>query len=355
LQVCSYANPSQSAAISASLDRIPGIARIERIELPPLTRVEHLLATKARARFRQIVPAVDWVYLHSVWDPIIKAAGDVSHDCGKPYFLLPHGMLDPWSLAQKRWKKKIALATGYRQLLNRATAIQLLNADEMDLIRPLQLRSPSVVIPNGVFEEELLLADGAPTFLQLYPAVRATPFILFLGRLHQKKGLDLLADAFAIIAKQDAQVQLVVAGPEGNASADFDRRITTAGLRDRVHRVGAIYGDAKLAALKAATCFCLPSRQEGFSLAVTEALAMGVPVVITPGVHFPEVALAGAGEVVALEPQAVAAGLLKILSDPDERQRMSEAGKELVKSHYTWPRIAELSIKAYARLVGPAA
>jgi len=80
---------------------------------------------------------------------------------------------------------------------------------------------------------------------------------------------------------------------------------------------------------------------------------MGVPLVITPDVHFPEVGLAGAGEVVALQPQAVAAALLRILSNADQRQRMSDAGRELVASRYTWPHLAEQSVKAYERLVGP--
>jgi glycosyltransferase involved in cell wall biosynthesis len=152
------------------------------------------------------------------------------------------------------------------------------------------------------------------------------------------------------VAKEDKTIQLVVAGPEDGAKADFEQRIAAAGLADRVHLVGPLYGEAKLAAYVDAACFCLPSRQEGFSVAVTEALGLGVPVVITPAVHFPEVQRAGAGEVVDLNSEAVAAALRRIISDPGVRQRMGDAGREMVAAKYTWLKIAEQSLAAFSRL-----
>ncbi|MRB31396.1 glycosyltransferase, partial [Bacillus thuringiensis] len=92
--------------------------------------------------------------------------------------------------------------------------------------------------------------------------------------------------------------------------------------------------------------FCLPSRQEGFSVAITEALACGVPVAITDACHFPEVGEAGAGIVSPLDPMAVAAALERILEDPDRAARMGAAGAKLVRDNYTWPRIAAQTIAA---------
>jgi glycosyltransferase involved in cell wall biosynthesis len=345
--LCCYQAPGKSAAIVASFRRVPGFDQIQQITMPPAGRIERILASSARATLRRAIADTDLVYLHGVWDPILKAAGDVSISLGKHYFVMPHGMLDPWSLNQKRFKKKLALLLGYRRVLDRATALHVLNSDEGDLIRPLHLSAPSVVIPNGIFEEELTLPPDAQSFQAFFPQLRDRPFILFLSRLHTKKGLDVLADAFAIVAKQHDQVQLVVAGPNGDATADFDARIARAGITHRVHRIGPIYGDTKLAAYRAATCFCLPSLQEGFSLAVTEALAVGLPVVITPGVHFPEVATAGAGEVVDRNADAVAASLLKIIRDPSLRQQMSDAGRRLISTQYTWRHIAQQTIDAF--------
>ncbi len=171
--------------------------------------------------------------------------------------------------------------------------------------------------------------------------------MLFLSRLHYKKGLDILADAFRRVAPLFPDVDLVVAGPDGGAEDEFRGRIRQYGLEERVHMTGGLYGPAKIAALKRAACFCLPSRQEGFSVAITEALACGVPVAITDACHFPEVGEAGAGIVSPLDPMAVAAALERILEDPDRAARMGAAGAKLVRDNYTWPRIAVQTIAAY--------
>jgi glycosyltransferase involved in cell wall biosynthesis len=258
-------------------------------------------------------------------------------------------MLDPWSLAQKRLKKKLALAFGYRAVLDNASALHLLNDDEQTLIRPLRLRAPQVVIPNGVFLEEFEPLPRAGSFTARLPRLGGHRFILFLSRLHYKKGLDYLADAFARLCQTDRETHLVVAGPDGGAGGDFERRVSLSGLTDRVHLVGPLYGEAKLAALVDAACFCLPSRQEGFSLAVLEALACRLPVVLSRDCHFPEVAAAGAGEVVGLEARAVADALGRVLRDDRARRRMGAAGRDLVESRFTWPRVAQSCMAAYAR------
>ncbi|RRY20158.1 glycosyltransferase, partial [Brucella anthropi] len=136
-------------------------------------------------------------------------------------------------------------------------------------------------------------------------------------------------------------------GPDGGVEDEFRERIRQYGLEARVHMTGGLYGSAKIAALKQSACFCLPSRQEGFSVAITEALACGVPVAITDACHFPEVAEAGAGVVCALDPMAVASALEQILEDPDRAKRMGAAGARLVRANYTWPRIALQTIAAY--------
>src|SRR5690606_27821051 len=113
---------------------------------------------------------------------------------------------------------------------------------------------------------------------------------------------------------------------------DFRRRVAAAGLSDRVHPVGPIYGAAKYEALVDAACFCLPSRQEGFSIAILEALASRLPVIISDQCHFPEVAESGAGVVCPLEATAVANALLRVLRlTPEERRAMGDAGRRLVE------------------------
>ncbi len=97
----------------------------------------------------------DVVHLHGVWDSILRVAGVSARRQGKPYFILLNGMLDPWSLAQSKWKKKAAMFLGYRAMLRGAGALHLGNADEKELIAPLKLGTPGALIPNGVFIEEI--------------------------------------------------------------------------------------------------------------------------------------------------------------------------------------------------------
>ncbi|MCA9300139.1 MAG: glycosyltransferase, partial [Phycisphaerales bacterium] len=253
---------------------------------------------------------------------------------GVPYVIRPAGMLDPWCLAQKAWKKRLALALGYRSMLDHASFIHALNEDEKRLIEPLGFRCPVRVISNGIFASEVADLPMAGTFRAAHDL---GPFVLFLSRLHFKKGLDLLAEAWAQVETDHV---LVVAGPDEGAQADFEARVDRLGIRDRVRMVGPLYGRDKFAALVDATCFCLPSRQEGFSLAITEALATGTPCVITEGCHFPEVQEAGAGVVCPLDAGAVGAALSEVLADATWRASMGEAARDLVLSRYTWPTIA---------------
>jgi glycosyltransferase involved in cell wall biosynthesis len=140
-------------------------------------------------------------------------------------------------------------------------------------------------------------------------------------------------------------------GVDDGAEEDFRRRIRQSGLEDRVHMVGPLHGAAKWEAMRDATCFTLPSRQEGFSIAITEALACGVPVVITPGCHFGEVAEAGAGFVVEPGDEAICDAFEKLFRDPELRDRTSHAARELVRTRFSSYVMAERVIEAYARAI----
>jgi glycosyltransferase involved in cell wall biosynthesis len=256
-------------------------------------------------------------------------------------------MLDPWSLAQKRWKKRLALALGYKAMLNRAAVLHLLNADERRLIAPLGLRAPMQVLANGIFLEEIDPIPSRDAFALNYPQLAGRDYIVFIGRLHQKKGLDYLADAFRLVSAQLPHAKLVVAGPDDGARTDFEQRIDNAKLTDRVIMTGPLYGARKWMALAGAACFCLPSRQEGFSIAILEALACRIPVVVSEACHFGEVVSAGAGTETPLDPQRIAEAICRYLRDPERRQSAGIAGRRLVEEQYTWPKIAERSVDLY--------
>jgi glycosyltransferase involved in cell wall biosynthesis len=293
------------------------------------------------------VPRADVVHIHGVWDPIVRVTSEICRRYNTPYVIRPCGMLDPWALNQRPLKKRLAMKLAYRAMIDGAMFLHVLNADEFRLVKLLAFHSPMETIPNGVFPEELDKTVAPGTFRRLRPELGDAPYVLFLSRLHYKKGLDYLIDAFAQVAAQRPDVRLVVAGPDGGERKPFEARVKALGLVPRVHVVGPLYGAAKYAALSEAACFCLPSRQEGFSLAITEALGMGVPAVISTECHFPEVATTHAGHITPLDAGAIAAALLDVLAEPARRGEMGRAGARMVREHYTWPKIARRAVDCY--------
>ena len=348
VHIVSYADAEAEPRIRRALLDVPGILDVERHLLPEPGRSERILALATRRPLTEIIAGADAVHLHGVWEPILRQAANVARSAGIPYCVRLAGMLDPWSLQQKYWKKRIALALGYRRMLDEAAFIHVLNDDEARLLAPLNLRAPTRTIPNGIFLDEIEPLPPKGSFSNQHSALAGRRFVLFLSRLHTKKGLDYLVDAYARLAPQWPDVDLVIAGPDDGAEASLRSAIATHGLGKRVHLVGGLYGREKLEALCDAACFCLPSRQEGFSVAITEALACGAPVVISKECHFPEVAAVGAGMVVDLNAEAVASALSAILADAETAEAMRAAGRALVRQRFTWPVIADMTLNAYA-------
>lgn len=289
----------------------------------------------------------DFLHLHGVWEPILLRCAKTARRLGVPYTVTPHGMLDPWALSQKRLKKRIALALAFRGMLNRASFLHMLNADERRLAEPVGIRAPMRVIPNGIFLEELEPLPSPGTFRTAHPELGDRPFVLFLSRLHHKKGPDVLAAAFSDLARRRDDVTLVVIGPDEGSRPMLEAAIRKQGVADRVFLLGPVYGPDKYAAVVDAAVFCLPSRQEGFSIAITEALACRCPVVVTEACHFPEVAEVDAGRVVPLDAVKVADGLAEVLADPESAASMGRRGRAMVAERFTWPKVAEAMLEAY--------
>jgi glycosyltransferase involved in cell wall biosynthesis len=346
-QIVSYQFPEADGRIASALAAIPHIADVQLEYLPPLTRPERFLARGARRRINPIVKEFDLIHLHGVWDPLIYAAASVTTAQGRPFVLTLHGMLHPWALKQRAWKKRVALAFGYRRMLNRARFLHLGNSEERRLTADLHLTPPTRIIPNGVFLEEFDPLPDRGAFRAAHPEFSDARLILFLGRLHYMKGLDFLADAFAIVGRSMPDAHLVVVGPDAGARASFEGQIARLGIADRVHMLGPLYASQKIAALRDCDCFCLPSRREGFSMAVTEALACEAPVVISTDCHFPEVRDAGAGIITDLNAPAIAAAIEAILRDPQMARRMGQAARALIISRFTWPTVARQMIEGY--------
>jgi glycosyltransferase involved in cell wall biosynthesis len=327
-------------------NRQHGFERVTQHLLPFITWRERVLGNDALVCARGLVPQVDAIHIHGIWEPQLIHTAAIARKLDKPYLVLLHGMLLPWSMRRGVWKKRFVLTIGTKKMLNRGI-LQFGSGDEELAARRLGFTNPGVIIPNGTSPEEMADLPLLGTIRKLQPGLGDDPYVLFLGRLHEQKGVDLLLNAFAIIIQKVPSAKLLIAGPDYGRSDEIKSQMNLAGLQGRLLLVGPLYGQEKLAALRDANCFCLPSRHEGFSLAVLEALACGVPVVISPECHFPEVAQSGAGLIPPLEPAAIAEALRTMLEDKEFRDRAAYAAKELVATRYTWLSVAKQIVDAY--------
>ncbi|MBL4700718.1 MAG: glycosyltransferase [Phycisphaeraceae bacterium] len=360
VHIVAYDCPDQEEVIHTYQKTIPDFSRITLGMLRLPDSRERYSGKQALSKITEHLTGSTQtvVHLHGIWETILRQAAKAAKSHAVAYIIAPHGMLHPWSMSQRKWKKKVAMKLGYRKMLKSATAIHALNHDEAKHIRKMGFTQSCQIIPNGVFLNEIQPLPAPGSFVRNTPQLQGKPYILFLSRLHFKKGLDRLLSAFNQIAHKYEQVQLVIAGPDGGYEQTFRNQINKLDIAPRVHLVGPLWDKSKYAAMQDAVCFCLPSRQEGFSVAITEALAVGVPAVISDACCFDEVVHAHAGYVVTMtddKPQESITSLANTLecvlaSQPNHAMR--QAGRKLIEAHYTWPVIAKQSLQVYEQMIG---
>ncbi|MCE2653810.1 MAG: glycosyltransferase [Planctomycetaceae bacterium] len=310
----------------------------------PTGRLSRFTGSHAAADLTALIAQADVLVIHGVWIPILPVAGRIARRLGKPFVLFPHGVLDPWAVAAKSLKKRLALLAGYGGLIRSAAAVQALSPYEQRCLTDGGWHTRVRVIPNGVFPRQIDPLPEPGAFRHTLPALADHPFILFLARLHPGKGLHLLADAAARLHPAHPDLHFVIAGPDEGAAADLNAQIARLNLTHRFHLTGPIYDRRKFAALADAFAFALPSEHEGFSMSIVEAMACARPVVISPECNFPAVAQADAGVITPRDPAAIAAAIDTLLRNPQQASEMGRRARQLVLERYTWPAIAEQSV-----------
>ncbi len=294
----------------------------------------------------------DLVHCHGLWMYPGVVARQFASRHNKPFLISPHGMLEPWALNHSRWKKRLAAWTFEKRNLDSAACLHALCSTEAENFRRCGLCNPIAVVPNGV-DTALFQTPPARAALEArFPMLCGRRWALFLSRIHPKKGLLHFLQAWQAAGVASEWV-LIAAGPdEGGHEAEAKRLSAELGVAGRVCFTGPLHGDDKLAALAGAELFVLPSFSEGFSVAVLEAAAASLPVMLTPQCNFPELAKAGAAIEVSPDVAGCLAGLRRILGLAEaERQAMGERGRELVARNYAWPVIAEQMIRVYHWLI----
>jgi glycosyltransferase involved in cell wall biosynthesis len=243
----------------------------------------------------------DAIVMNGIWIFPNVAVRSAARRAGRPYAVFPHGALDPWFNREYPLKhlKKLLYWPFQYPVLRDARAVFFTTAAERDLaaasFRPSQWNG--IPVPYGISDPEGDPAAQVEAFYATFPALRNRRYLLYLARLHEKKGCDLLLQAFAAVAPAHPGIDLVMAGPDQvGLQAKLQRMAQDLGVADRVHWPGMLSGEIKWGALRAADAFVLPSHQENFGISVVESLVAGRPVLISNQVNiWPQIQEEGVG------------------------------------------------------------
>ena len=286
----------------------------------------------------------DVVHIHAVFSHSSLAAAAAAQRAGLPYIVRPLGSLSPWALRRRRLLKQLLWRTGVRRMLTTAAAIHCTSASEQQYVARVSGRS-GIVIPLGVDMPALGHADpNSSTDVTPAPAAGRDPYILVLGRLHPVKGLDLLLPAFLDLARDRFRDWRLVLAGDGDAKyiASLDRNLGTHPAWHRVEFTGWVDGERKSQLLRHAALLAMPSHQENFGLAAFEALAHGVPVLVSSCIDVAdEIRDARAGWVADLTPESLKTSLAAALTDAGNRTARGARGRALVAERYSWTAVAE--------------
>lgn len=303
------------------------------------------MAPKLTAGLEQFAP--DLIHAHGMWRHFHLGSVRYSQRNRIPYLLSPHGMLDPWALKNSRIKKAIARRWYENRHLQNADCLHALCEPEANAIRNMGLRQPIAVIPNGV-----QIPANVP--LRVESSGKQRRRLLFLGRLHPKKGITQLLSAWGQCDSEtrDRWTLQIVGWDDGGYVPELESQIQQLGLSSEVHLQGPVFGAEKDQLLRKADGFILPSFSEGLPMAILEAWAYRLPVAMTDACNLP----------IGFQRQAASRleyrdnqlmGLGEFLAQPEsEMNRAGQRGHDLVSERFTWESVSRDFQRIYDWMLG---
>ena len=269
-----------------------------------------------------------------------------------PYTVRTMGQLTPWALAQSRLRKQVYSTLLERQNLNHAAAIHCTSQGEAEDVERFGIKTRKLVLPLGV-NLPPPIPDAGLKLRQRYHIDADTPIILFLSRLHYKKRPELLIASLASLMAQNHTVHLLLAGSgEADYIATLKEQVASLGLQKQVTFTGFVAGEEKNLVLQGSDLFALPSYSENFGIAVAEAMAGQLPVIITPEVQIaPDIEQAEAGIIIQGEQDSLTTAVGHLLDYPQYRQKLGENALKLAQNRYSWSAIAQELAQAYRDLI----
>jgi glycosyltransferase involved in cell wall biosynthesis len=369
-----YGGPSTAVGpLCAALNRLPSLeaeiattdadgrgGRLGGEQLPPGVKT-HLFRRTFSEQWkfsaglwqwlRRHVRDYDLLHLHAVWSFATAAAGAAARRAGTPYVIRPAGMLSEYTWARGAWKKRLYWHLLERRTLRGAAAFHATSTTEAQEIQAACPGARTFVLPNGV-EAAAWETETDPQALRRRCGAAAgrRPIVLFLSRLHPKKGLtDLLLPAFARLR---GDFFLALAGGPDPHAAGYEQEVRAAiqrfGLADRAALLGSITAAERWQLFDGAALFVLPSHAENFGIVVAEAMARGTPVVVTDAVQCSEhVRAAEAGRVVPRDVAVLARTLEELLVRPQACAALGDSGRHYARAQFRWERIALELQEAY--------
>lgn len=303
---------------------------------------------------------LDLVHTHGLWMYPSVAALRWSKRWERPLVVSPRGMLDPWAVRNSAWKKRLAGMLFEHAHLRCVACLHALCESEYQSIRSYGLSNPVAIIPNGVDLPDLSRVQPQPDWAADLPT--GSQVLLFLSRIHPKKGLTNFLRAWALVRQQASVIgkpwHLVIAGwDQGGHEAELQQLVATLGLDQSVHFVGPQFDAQKAISLARADAFVLPSFSEGLPMAVLEAWSYRLPVLMTDACNIPEGFQSGAAACLPLDSDGMVSVLADFLVlDVRSLQEMGAKGQDLVERRFTWDRIGRemLEVYSWVSVGGPA-
>jgi glycosyltransferase involved in cell wall biosynthesis len=325
------------------------------IEIGPRPRTGRLLGRPALKAINRHLAEADVLHLHGLWAPYNDQIAAAARALGRPCILSPHGMLDDWCMAQRGLRKRVYLAAFGRKTLQAAAAVHCTAEAELAQARRWFPKGRGVVIPLIFDAASYQDLPGPGRARAEYPQLDTQlPLLLFLSRLHPKKGVEQLIHAAARLRRDDRDCVVVIAG---SGDTGYEQRLQALvqrlRLEDRVRFLGFVSGAEKISLYEAADLFVLPTSQENFGFVLFEALAAATPVITTCGADtWTELEASGGALITKGDPEALATAAAALLDDPRRRRDMGRAGRAWVLNTLSGERIVQRYAQLYAEVAG---
>ena len=312
---------------------VPGL----RVHALPSLNNRFFLPFAKPGEIRRLVRAADVVYLSGHWTVLNALVYRACRRLRKPFIFCPAGALKPFGRSL-RIKRLYDWFAGRAIVLGAERCVAITEDESADFVARGLPSACVALIPNGIDPEHYRLdnfEEAVADFRRIH-ALGEAPYLLFLGRLNEIKGPDILLEAFAAVAERFPDINLMLAGPDGGMLSALQARVTALGLSARVKFSGFLGGDAKVAALRGAHLLVIPSRREAMSIVVLEAGACARPVLFTDACGLGALAASGAGVQVQADVRGLAEGLEALLYDLPRLTELSRLLAAQVEQHYLW-------------------